>query len=137
MNATTDDASQLDALHSVLLESFRVGFGNWRFYFSGAEVTVWGVVSARLNGKTFRQDDPGFFFELCSLLGNEMSHAELMHNAIVFHFGDDHLTVPTEDDGELMNLLFDDQSVADIWTRTGGTTAHSRGHRESFCGLVP
>ena len=137
MNAATDDVSPLDALHSVLLESVRVGFGNWRLYFSGAEVTVWGEVSAHSNGKTSRQDDPGFFSELCSFLGNELSDAELIHSGIVFHFGSHRLSVSTEDDGELVSLLFDHQSGADIWTRVHGTTTHSRGHRENFCGLAP
>lgn len=136
MHAPTDEETPLDALHSVLLESIRVGSGNWRLHFSGVEVTVWGNISVTSGNVTSRRDEPGFFNELISYLGYELICTELIPSGIVFHFGIHRLTFLTDGDCELVSILFDDHPEADIWTLTDGTTSHSRGPRESFCGMI-
>lgn len=136
MHAPTDEETPLDALHSVLLESIRVGSGNWRLYFSGLEVTVWGNISLTSNNTTLLGDTPGFFNELISYLGYELMSAAFIPSGIVFHFGIHRLTFLTEDEGELVSILFDGQTEADIWTLTEETTTHSRGYRESFFGII-
>jgi hypothetical protein len=136
MTASTDEETPLDALHSVLLESIRVGSGNWRLYFSGVEVTVWGNISLTSDNITVRRDAPDFFNELISYLGYELMSTELIPSGIVFHFGIHRLTFMTEDDGELVSILCDDWAEASIWTLTDGVSTHSLGPRESFWGII-
>ena len=130
------DDSPLDALHSVILESVRIGIGNWRFHFAGVELTVWGELSMVRDERTFTRESPDFFSEFFRLWGCELSFVEIVHEVVTLYFGSDTITIVSPDDGELASVLFDGDELADLWNWNAGTLSRGRGKRETFNGLT-
>jgi hypothetical protein len=131
-----EELSPIDAFGCELLRSYREGFGNWRFYFAGAELTAWGRVSLMRQGATFEDDDPFFYSVLNAFRDCELLHAELAENVLVLDFYGDTITISSDDDGELVSLLRDGDLVADVWTLQDGTLTHSTREREPFDSLL-
>jgi hypothetical protein len=120
----------------VLLESVRIGIGNWRFYFVGVELTVWGALSMVRDERTFTRASPDFFAEFLGLWGCELSFAEVADGVVMLSFGSDTITIASSDDGELASVLFAGDEFADIWSWSDGILSHGRGQREPFDGLT-
>jgi hypothetical protein len=129
------DVSPIETLHSVLLGSVRIGIGNWRFYFVGVELTVWGELSMVRDQRKFTRKTADFFSEFRGLWGCELSFAEIADGAVTLHFGHDTVTITSTDDGELASVLFIGDELADIWTWVDGNLSLGKGLREPFDGL--
>ena len=128
--------SPIDALHSVLLQSVRIGIGNWRFHFAGVELTVWGELSMVRDERTFTRASPDFFSQVFGLWGCELSFAEIADGVVTLYFDGDAVTIVSSDDGELASVLFIGDELADIWSWSDGTLSRGRGQRESFDGFT-
>ena len=135
--AEAANSSPVDALHTVILESVRIGVGNWRFYFFGAQLTVWGELSVTRNGQTFTRASSNFFSQFFELWGYELSYAEISGPVVTLYFGDDTIMIVSSYDGELASLLLADHTLADIWSWSAGTLSLESGRREPFDGLTP
>ncbi|MEO6944777.1 MAG: hypothetical protein ABI053_08705 [Lacisediminihabitans sp.] len=122
----------IDGLQSALLESIRIGAGNWRFHFSHAELTMWGALSVTSDGQTYAPLHPLFYPKLLGLLGCELSSLELRMEGAALDFGNDAVINPVDEDGVLVTLKVDAESTAHIWSRQTGNLVHSTGEREPF-----
>lgn len=134
--AQTNNTLSLDALEGALLRSFREGDGNWRFYFSGFELTAWGALSLVWNNVDFDSTDPYVYSVLRSFVGCELSRVELAENVLVLRFFGNTVTVRSDEDGEMVSLLRGGEDVADLWTSMDGALTHSTGLREPFDSLI-
>jgi hypothetical protein len=134
-----DEPSPIHVLEGALLRSFREGDGNWRFYFSGLELTVRGNVSLRWKGSVFGAEDPLVYSELRRFPDCEVLNADLVPGALVLDFWGDTITIATPDDGadsQDISLRRDGERIADLWSREGDGWTHSRGARAPFDSLV-
>jgi len=132
MQVPVENIAPLEALECTVLGSFREGYGNWRFYFPDLELTVWGRIPLVWNGAAFEPDDPFIYSVLRKFTGCELSHAELLDSAVVLNFYGNTLTLSCDADGEMVSLLHDGESEADVWTLESGVLTHTKGPREPF-----